>query len=104
MTLPVFDGTDIVEYEIGSGVYNVPFIDWLVDTNVHSSCTIDLEYWTREWVDVVDGGLGVASPTTDLSVVTPTKGGVKQVPIQSADVTQHNKKHTITLLAKTPSF
>ena len=42
MTEPVFDGSDIIEYGVDSGTYNIPFVDWLVDSNVHTSCLIDL--------------------------------------------------------------
>lgn len=47
---PLFEGDDIIEYEIGSGEYLVPFTDWLVNGG---TCTVNLVYDTRVFLNEV---------------------------------------------------
>ena len=51
----------MIDYEIGSGLYNVAFSDWYVSGN---SCTVDFEYRSMERVS--------GAETFDLSLSDPT--------------------------------
>ena len=46
----VFETDDVIDYEIGSGLYNAAFTDWLVSGNV---CEVDMLYQVRETVSSV---------------------------------------------------
>ena len=56
----IFDGDDVYEYTIGSGLQYAPFTDWFV---MGDSCTVNFEYQTR----VTRSGL----ETDELSIINP---------------------------------
>ena len=88
----IFEGDDIIEYEIGSSTYNVPFTDWLIDDG---SCTMDLVYDVREFIS------GVAS--TNLNVVVPTFSNLN-VGIESSDLSIVGVDHTVTVMYTTNAY
>lgn len=90
---PLFEGDDIIEYEVGSGEYLVPFTDWFVNGNV---CTVNLVYDTRVFVN------GVAD--SKLTVTTTPVYTNLNVGISSADLSIIGTDYTVTVQAATPSF
>ena len=89
----VFEGDDVIEYEVGSGEYLVSFTDWLVNG---STCTIDLVYDTRVFV----GG----ASSTDFTVSTVPDSTNLNVGIQASNYSISGTDYTITVQAMTPSF
>ena len=89
----LFEGDDIIEYEVGSGEYLVPFTDWLINGN---TCTVDLVYDTRVFL------AGVAS--TDVSVTTTPDYTNLNVGITATDLSIIGTDYTVTVEATTPSF
>ena len=84
---PVFESDDLIDYEIGSGLYNVAFSDWYVSGN---TCTIDFEYRTMESVAGVE--------TFDLSLSDPTSLNLN-VGLQTSDLSLTDIHQTVTVLA-----
>ena len=86
---PIFEEEDSLEYQIGSGAYQVSFKDWAVTENL---CNMNFEYMVRE-----TGGSNVfnldESRQSELNIVLETQ-----------DQSNDGKSYSISVLALTPNY